>query len=218
VPSAAEPIFFHEDACSSPDCSTTYKLTEILHESESKFCKITVGVSEIYGRTLFLDREIQSASSDEAIYHEHLVHPVMSATFAPAAAPRRVLIIGGGEGATAREVLRWKDVGKVDMVDIDGELIEICKDHLKCVASEGGARARAGRERERFASESEARARVRRERAVMRCRCRSLRRCKVPLLLAQMRFRLSLARSPRRGEGAAVVRSDVARCRCCSRR
>jgi spermidine synthase len=74
---------------------------------------------------LFLDGELQSASADEHIYHEALVHPVM--TMSPL--HPRVLVIGGGEGATVREVLRWKPL-QVDWVDIDGELVERCRQNL----------------------------------------------------------------------------------------
>lgn len=79
-----------------------------------------------YGTMLVLDGLIQSAEDDEHSYHEALVHPGMIAH----ANPREVLIIGGGEGATLREVLRYKTVERATMVDIDGELIELCKEHL----------------------------------------------------------------------------------------
>jgi spermidine synthase len=75
---------------------------------------------------LVLDGLIQSAEDDEHSYHEALVHPGMIAH----ANPREVLIIGGGEGATLREVLRYRSVERATMVDIDGELIELCKQHL----------------------------------------------------------------------------------------
>ena len=79
-----------------------------------------------YGRMLLLDGLIQSAEDDEHTYHEALVHPGMIAH----PGPEDVLIIGGGEGATLREVLRHRSVKAVVMVDIDGELIELCKEHL----------------------------------------------------------------------------------------
>ena len=44
--------------------------------------------------------------------------------------PRKVLVLGGGEGATIREILRWKSVEQVMMVDIDGEVVEACRQHL----------------------------------------------------------------------------------------
>jgi spermidine synthase len=84
----------------------------------------------VYGKVLFIDKEIQSAESDEAIYHEHLVHPVLNAT--ADRSEKRVLIVGGGEGATAREVLKWspESVALVDWVDIDGGLVNLCRRHL----------------------------------------------------------------------------------------
>jgi spermidine synthase len=79
-----------------------------------------------YGKSLFLDGESQSAVNNEFYYHEALVHP----TCALHGAPKNVLILGGGEGATSREVLKWVTVEKIVMVDIDKELVELCKAYL----------------------------------------------------------------------------------------
>ena len=121
---------YAEDAVSA-DNITLYKINKCMWAGRSPFCEeIIIGQSPIYGKVLFLDHEIQSAQSDEALYHEHLVHPVLNAT---ADTPnKRVLIIGGGEGATAREVLKWscESVKSVDWVDIDGGLVELCRRHL----------------------------------------------------------------------------------------
>lgn len=78
------------------------------------------------GVCVALDGDIQSCEADEAIYHEALVHPAM--LLHPA--PRRVLVMGGGEGATAREVLRHPSVEQVVMVDLDGEFVALCREHL----------------------------------------------------------------------------------------
>jgi spermidine synthase len=78
------------------------------------------------GEVLVLDDKIQSAEFDEYIYHESLVQPCMFAH----PFPEQVLILGGGEGATLREVLRHATVKKVTMVDIDEELVELCKKYL----------------------------------------------------------------------------------------
>lgn len=79
-----------------------------------------------YGRCLFLDEKIQSALSDEFIYHEALVQPALVSH----PAPRRAFIAGGGEGATAREILRHQSVESVLMVDIDAEAVAACRTHL----------------------------------------------------------------------------------------
>jgi spermidine synthase len=82
--------------------------------------------SDVFGRMLFLDGELQSASADEHLYHEALVHPVMSCV----GYDRRVLVVGGGEGATVREVLKWHPE-LVTWVDIDADLVGLCSEFLK---------------------------------------------------------------------------------------
>jgi spermidine synthase len=67
-----------------------------------------------------------AAEGEEKTYHEMIVHPAM--TTAPKI--ERVLIIGGGDGGTAREVLRYQQVEHVDMVEIDAMVVEACKEHL----------------------------------------------------------------------------------------
>jgi len=84
--------------------------------------------SEMYrpDKILYLDGVQQSSLYGEAAYHEALVHPSMITH----PNPRRVAIIGGGEGATLREVLKHNTVEEVVMVEIDGELVEMCREHL----------------------------------------------------------------------------------------
>jgi spermidine synthase len=76
---------------------------------------------------VILDGKIQSSESDEFIYHETLVHPVMVTH----PMPENILILGAGEGATLREVLRHPSVRNVVMIDIDEEFIGLCKRYLK---------------------------------------------------------------------------------------
>jgi len=76
---------------------------------------------------LFLDGIAQSAEHDEFIYHESLVHPAM--LLHPN--PRSVCIVGGAEGATIREVAKYQNVSRIVMVDIDEELVNVCKQHLQ---------------------------------------------------------------------------------------
>jgi spermidine synthase len=75
-----------------------------------------------YGKMLLIDGELQSTERDEYIYHEMLVHPLAS-VIEGGGGPRRVKIYGGGEGATAREVLKWSSVRRVVQVDWDDELL-----------------------------------------------------------------------------------------------
>ena len=79
-----------------------------------------------YGKCLILDGKMQSSDVDEFIYHEALVHPAMLTH----PKPESVFIVGGGEGATLREVLRHKTVKRAVMVDIDKEVVDRCRELL----------------------------------------------------------------------------------------
>jgi len=101
-------------------------LTKIIYSGETDYQRVLVADSLNYGRILVLDGELQSAEVDEELYHEVLVQPAM--ILHPN--PRRILIVGGGEGASLREVLRHKSVETVTMVDLDPKIIELAKEHL----------------------------------------------------------------------------------------
>lgn len=92
----------------------------------TQYQDVVIQELEHLGRCLIVDGRIQSAEVDEHVYHELLVHPAMIAHPAPA----RVLICGGGEGAPLREVLRHPSVDAVVMVDLDAELVGLCREHL----------------------------------------------------------------------------------------
>ncbi|NBD34086.1 MAG: methyltransferase domain-containing protein [Cyanobacteria bacterium] len=101
-------------------------ITETLAYQKTAFQEMYIVQSGAYGKGLVLDGKWQSSTVDEYLYHEALVHPAMIAH----GNPKKVLVLGGGEGATIREVLRWNTVEKVKMVDIDGEVVAACKQHL----------------------------------------------------------------------------------------
>jgi len=90
---------------------------DILHDHHSPFQHIQVATSPRYGRMLILDDAVQTTERDEYIYHEMLVHLPLAAH----PDPRRVLIIGGGDGGTLEEVLKHP-VESVTMVEIDREV------------------------------------------------------------------------------------------------
>ena len=103
-----------------------YAIDEVLFWEETKFQDVAIFVTEEYGKMLVTDGSTQSAQEDEYIYHESLVHPGLIAH----PEPRRVLVIGGGEGAVIREVFRHPTIERVVMVDIDAALVEQCKKFL----------------------------------------------------------------------------------------
>jgi len=126
---------FAETACSA-DTTSIYSIDTCLWAGTTPFCEAVIAKSPVYGTVLFIDKEIQSASSDEAIYHEHLIHPALGAT--DSILGKKVLIVGGGEGATAREVLKWSpgSVNLVHWVDIDGNLVNLCRRHMEFAKDE----------------------------------------------------------------------------------
>jgi len=101
-------------------------IDRILCAKQTAYQQIYIVESASFGKSLILDGDYQSSTVDEFIYHEHLVHPAMLAC----GKPKRVLILGGGEGATLREVLRWKSLEKAVMVDIDRDVIDLCRQYL----------------------------------------------------------------------------------------
>lgn len=111
----------------TPHESHSHRIRRYLVRTQTPFQKAIVADTYSFGRCLVLDGEMQSSQLDEFIYHESLVHPAMICH----PNPKNILILGGGEGATVRELLKHKTVEKITMVDIDGDVIEFCKKHLK---------------------------------------------------------------------------------------
>src|SRR5690606_38581023 len=104
---------------------------DILYEAVTPFQKVRVLDTYAYGKMLVLDEMVMTTEKDEFHYHEMISHPAM---FAHGNA-KNVLVIGGGDGGTVREVLRHQDVEKVVMVEIDEKVIEACKEHLPQIAA-----------------------------------------------------------------------------------
>ncbi len=110
----------------TPDEIHRHRVKKFLIKTKTKYQKVMLLDTVSFGKCLVLDGEIQSAATDEFIYHESLVHPGM--LLCPN--PKEILILGGGEGATLREVLKHKSVKKVVMVDLDKEVVDFCKKYL----------------------------------------------------------------------------------------
>jgi spermidine synthase len=95
--------------------------------TRTKYQQVEIMETASYGKCLVLDGRIQSSQADEFLYHEALVLPGLLAVEAP---PTRALVIGGGEGATLREVLKCPSIRRAVMVDIDDEVVALCRQHL----------------------------------------------------------------------------------------
>lgn len=121
---SGEKLIFRET--SDPFDEYLYRLSQVVFSGATAFQNVLIADTYNWGRILALNGAIQSSQEDEKLYHEMLVQPAMLRH----PAPQHVLIIGGGEGAPLREVLAHRCVTSVTMVDIDRELVELCRTHL----------------------------------------------------------------------------------------
>ena len=110
----------------NPDLIQMHSLKRVIYSGKTEFQSVDIVETGSFGVALVLDGRIQSSAQDEFIYHEALVHPAMISH----ANPATVCVVGGGEGATLREVLAHKTVKRAVMVDIDKQVVDICRQFL----------------------------------------------------------------------------------------
>ncbi|MCB0411391.1 MAG: polyamine aminopropyltransferase, partial [Bdellovibrionales bacterium] len=103
-----------------------YRMKKHLYSKKSDFQQIDVVETDLLGKMLLNDSLVMVTEKDESIYHEMMAH--VPVNLHPN--PQRVLIIGGGDGGTAREVLRHKEVDECVMVEIDEVVVEACREHI----------------------------------------------------------------------------------------
>lgn len=108
-----------------------YRVRRELYQARSPYQSIQVIETDLLGVTLILDGAIQTSSVDEHMYHEMLVHPALCAL----PAPRRVLIIGGGDGGALRRVLEHRTVERAVQVELDRAVVETCQRYLPEIAA-----------------------------------------------------------------------------------
>ena len=110
----------------TPSVKLSIKVEKQLYSGQSDFQRIDVFESEEYGRFLTLDGYMMLTERDEFIYHEMIVHVPMAVN------PdiKNVLVIGAGDGGVLRELTRYKSVERIDLVEIDEQVVEVCKKYL----------------------------------------------------------------------------------------
>jgi spermidine synthase len=101
-----------------------------VYSAQSRFQRIDVFETPEFGRMLTLDGFLMLTEKDEFIYHEMIVHVPLAVH--PAA--KNILIIGGGDGGAVRELCRYDTVEHIDLVEIDEEVVQVCKKFLPDVA------------------------------------------------------------------------------------
>jgi len=110
------------------DITSMFRVTRLLHEERTPFQHLEIYDSPRFGRMLLLDGAVQTTEGDEFAYHEMLAHPALCTH----PAPRRVLIIGGGDGGVLEEALKHP-LERVTLVEIDGAVVQASRTYLSTI-------------------------------------------------------------------------------------
>lgn len=102
------------------------RIKEILHHKKSQYQEILVLDTYHFGKMLTLDNVVQASMADEFVYHEMITHVGLNTL----PNPKKVLVIGGGDGGSVREVLKHKEIQKVTHVEIDRDVITAAQTYL----------------------------------------------------------------------------------------
>ena len=110
----------------TPDVKLSIRVDKQLYSGQSDFQRIDIFESPEFGRFLTLDGYMMLTEKDEFIYHEMITHVPL------AVHPhvRDVLVIGAGDGGVIRELARYPEIQHIDMVEIDRQVVEVCKTYL----------------------------------------------------------------------------------------
>ncbi|MDA1096496.1 MAG: spermidine synthase [Chloroflexi bacterium] len=110
----------------TPSLVQMSRVRQTVYSGTTAFQDVQILDTVPFGRVLVLDGKTQSSEADEYVYHEALVHPALLCH----PSPQRVFVGGGGEGATLREVLNHRSIEQVVMIDLDGEVVNLCKQYF----------------------------------------------------------------------------------------
>jgi len=106
----------------SEEVRFSVKVNKQIYSAQSAFQRIDILDTNEFGRIFTLDGLIMVTEKDEFIYHDMIVHVPMATN------PniKKVLVIGAGDGGTVRELTRYKNIERIDMVEIDKQVVEVC--------------------------------------------------------------------------------------------
>lgn len=124
-------LWFHDSVEMSHGCRTSIKIQDVLCHYQTPFQELAIFETESLGKMFVLDNVTMLTEFDEFSYHEMIAHvPLLVHPD-----PKKILIIGGGDGGTAREVLKHPSVQEVHLCEIDQEVIRACRKYLPSLAS-----------------------------------------------------------------------------------
>ncbi len=112
------------------DVKLSIRVDRQLASYKSEFQRIDIFDSEEFGKILTLDGYLMVTEKDEYIYHEMITHIPMATN----PEIKNILVVGGGDGGTVRELTRYKSIQKIDMVEIDEMVVRLCKEHIPSIA------------------------------------------------------------------------------------
>ena len=107
------------------------KIDKQLVSAKSDFQRIDIFESPEFGRFLTLDGFMMLTEKDEFIYHEMITHVPMAVN--PKA--KKILVIGAGDGGTVRELIKYEHIERIDMVEIDKMVVDLCREYLPKTAN-----------------------------------------------------------------------------------
>jgi spermidine synthase len=113
------------------DVRFSIKVSDVLYTNKSEIQQIDIFESLEFGRFLTLDGLMMLTEKDEFIYHDMMVHVPMAVK----SDARKILVIGGGDGGTVRELAKYPGIESIDLVEIDEEVVKVCKKYLPQTAS-----------------------------------------------------------------------------------
>jgi spermidine synthase len=114
-----------------PGCKLSFRVTSTPYTGKSKYQDICVIETETFGRMLLLDGHVMFSEQDEFVYHEMIVHPPMLAH--PGA--RRVCVVGGGDGGTVRELLKYPTLESIVLCEIDEQVVRVSEEFFSNMAA-----------------------------------------------------------------------------------
>ncbi len=108
-----------------------FDATAVLHHSQSDWQDIKIIDTEAHGRVMLLDNVTMLTQTTHHVYHEHMVHIPMACL----EAPKRVLVIGGGDGGSVSELVKYPGLEAIILCELDGAVVDVSRDLLPDVAA-----------------------------------------------------------------------------------